>query len=140
MTIAGREWKENDTRQTQSLMTEIEGEVDPLGEMIKKEQDQDADQTAVNEVGVERIEEKLMTSQMMNLGMRKLGEGLGLGHALLTLIIRGSVESGPGLQEEDAPTDHLEGRVQTQTLLHSILKKKQSRLRKRSHASSHQAF
>ena len=137
MTIAGREWKENDTRQTQSLMTEIDGEVDPIGEMIKKEQDQDADQTAVNEVGVERIEEKLMTSQMMNLGMRKLGEGLG--HAPLTLIIRGSVESGPGLQEEDALTDHLEGEVQTQTLLHLILRKKRSRLRKRSLASSPQA-
>ena len=136
--IAGRELSiENDTPQIQNQMIETEGEEGLPGEMTEIE-DQGVDRIAETEVRRDIKEEMHMTSQMMSLEERKVDEDLG--HAHLTLIIGGSVGTGPDLPGEDAPTDHREIEVQTQTLLHLNLKKKQSRLRKRSHASSHQEF
>ena len=104
--IVGRELSiANDTPQIQSQMTGTEGEEDPLGEMTEIE-DRGDDRSAENEVIGDIKEEMHMTSQMMSLEERKVDEDLD--HALLTLIIGGSVGTGPDLQGEDAPIDHHE--------------------------------
>ena len=118
---------------TQILMIVIEG-ANEHQEETTGIVDTGEDQTVVIGMIVEKEDRKRTTSQMMSLEKRDVDGGHGLVRP--TPIARESEGTDLGHPVEDARIDHLETGAQTQTLQRSNQRKRQSKLRKRSLASS----